>query len=77
MESAYMMYAYFESRVVLEDNGKQNLDKSYMKKQKHATCHYGYKLVGVDGEFSKPFQSHLGEDDAYSFIDSMVNENKY
>ena len=55
MESAYMMYAYFESRVVLEDNGKQNLDKSYMKKQKHATCHYGYKLVGVDGEFSKPF----------------------
>ena len=55
MESAYMMYAYFESRVVLEDNGKQNLDKSYMKKQKHANCHYGYKLVGVDGEFSKPF----------------------
>ena len=38
-----------------KNNGKQNLEESYMNKyQKHIGCRYGYKLVCVDDKFSKP-----------------------
>ena len=38
-----------------EDNGKQNPEESYTNKyQKHIARSYDYKLVCVDGEFSKP-----------------------
>ena len=43
-----MIYADFESILVPEDNGMQNLNKSYANKyQKHIACSYGYKLVYV------------------------------
>ena len=38
---------------------------------------FGYKLVCVDYKFSKPFNSYLGEDALYNFINSMLEENKY
>ena len=42
---------------------KENLEKSYMKKyQKHVTCSYGYRLVWIDDEFSKPFTTYLDKD---------------
>ena len=38
-----MTYADFECILVLEDNGKQNPNKSYTNKyQKHVACSYGY-----------------------------------
>ena len=58
-----MIYADFESNLVLEDNGKQNPKESYNNKcQKHVACSCGYKLVCVDDKFSQPFKSYLGED---------------
>ena len=46
-----------------EDNGKQNPEEPYTDKyQKHITCSYGYKL---------------GEDAAYNFVNSMIEECKY
>ena len=58
-----MIYAVFESILVLEDNRKQNPNESYTNKyQKYVACSYGYKLVCVDHKLSKPFKSHLGED---------------
>ena len=37
-----MIYAYSESILVLEDDGKQNPDESCtIKYQKHVTCSYG------------------------------------
>ena len=66
-----MIYADFESSLVPEDNGKQNPSKSYASiYQKNVACSYGYKLVCVDDEFSKPFRSYLGEDAVYNFISS-------
>ena len=54
------MYANFESILVLENNGKQNLEESYKNKyQKHIACSYGYKLVCVDDNFSNPFKTYL------------------
>ena len=39
-----MIYADFESILVTEDNGKQNLNKSYTSKyQKYVACSYGYQ----------------------------------
>ena len=41
-----MIYANFETILVPEDNGKQNLEESYRNKyQKHFAWSYGYKLV--------------------------------
>ena len=34
----------------------------------------GYKLVCTDDKFSKPFKTNLGEDDVYSFINSIIGE---
>ena len=43
-KSPFMIYADFESILVPEDNGKQNLNKSYTNKyQKYAACSYGYQ----------------------------------
>ena len=47
------------------------------KDQKHVACSYGLKLVSVDDKFSKSFKSCLGEDFAYNFINSMIEEVKY
>ena len=73
-----MIYADFESILVPEDNRKQNPNESYTNKyQKHVACSYGYKLVCIDDELSKPFKSYLDEDTVYNFISSMMEESKY
>ena len=73
-----MIYADFESILVLEDNGKQNPNESCTNKhQKHVACSYWYNLVCIDYKFSKPFKSYLGEDAVYNFINSMIEESKY
>ena len=52
-----MLYADFESIIVPENNGKQDLDKSYTNKyQNHVGCSFASKLVRVDDNFSKPFK---------------------
>ena len=56
----------------------QNPEESYTNKyQTHVACSYGYKLVCVNDKFSKPFKSYLGKNFVYSFINSMIEENKY
>ena len=74
-----MIYADFESIIVSEDNGKQNMSDSYTNKyQKHVACSYGYKLICVDDKFNnKPLKSYLGEDIVYNFVSSMNKESKY
>ena len=63
--------------LVPEDNGNQNLNESYTNEyQKHVACSFCYKLVCVDGKFSIPFQSKLGEDSIYNFISSIIEEIK-
>ena len=41
------------------------------KYQKHVACSYSYKLVCVDDKFSKPFNSNIGNDAVYNFINSV------
>ena len=61
-----------------ENNGKQNPEESYTNKyQKHVACSYGYKLVCVDGKFSKPFKTYWGKDTVYNLINNMIEESKY
>ena len=44
-----MIYAYFESILVPNDNGKQYSNESCTNKyRKHVACSYGYKLVCVN-----------------------------
>ena len=42
----------------------------------YIACSYGYKLVCVD-KFNMPFKTYLGEDAAYNFINSMIEESTY
>ena len=74
----FIIYAYFESILVPENNGKQNPEESYTNKyQKHIACSYEYKLICVDDKFTKPFKTYLDEDAVYNFINSMIEESKY
>ena len=78
IKSSFIIYAYFESILMPEDSGKQNLKESYISKyQKHIPCSYGYKLVCLDDKFSKPFKTYLGKDEVYNFINNMIEESKY
>ena len=68
-KSPFMIYTYFKSILVREDNGTQNPNESYTNKyQKHVDCSYGYKTVSVNDKFSKTFKLYLGEDAAYNLI---------
>ena len=59
----FLIYADFESILVLKDNGDQNLKKPYTNiYQKHITCSCRFKLVYVDDKFSKPFKTYLSKD---------------
>ena len=78
IKSAFMIYADFASILAPENNGRQNPNKCFPSKyQKHVACSYGYNLVCVDGKFSKPFKSYIGEDSLYNFISCMIEESKY
>ena len=73
-----MIYDDFESILVPEYNGKQDPDESYTTKyQNHVGCSFGYILVSVNDQFSKPFKSYSGQDAVYKFITSMVKKSKY
>ena len=77
IKSLFMIYADFESILVLKVNGRQNPKESYTNKyQKHVACSYGYKLVCVDDKFSKSFKTYFGKDAVYNFINIMIEENK-
>ena len=67
-KSPFMIYASFESILVPEGNVKENPNESYTSKyKKNVACSYGYKLVCLDDNFSKPFK-----DTVYNFISSMI-----
>ena len=49
IKSTFMIFADCESILVPEDNGKQNLNETYINKyRKYVACSYGYKLVCVE-----------------------------
>ena len=51
----------------------QNLDEFYTKKyQEDVGCGCGYKLAYFDDKFSEFFNSNLGEDAIYNFINSAI-----
>ena len=78
IKSPFIIYADFESILVPEDNGKENIKEYYTNKyQKHIASSYGYKLVWVDDTFSMRFKTYLGKDAVYNFINSMIKESKY
>ena len=77
-KSPFIIYANLESILVPEDNGNKKPEVSYTKKfKKHIAYSYGYKLVCVHDNFSKPFKTYLGKDAVYNFIIFMIEESKY
>ena len=72
-----MIYACFESILLLEKSGKQNPNESYTSKyQEHIAFSQGYKLICADDKFNKPFKSYLGEGAVCNFINNTVKGSK-
>ena len=75
IKSPFMIYADFESILILENNGNQDPDDSYRNNyQNHVGCSFGYKLVCVDDQFNKPYKSYLGEDTVHNIITNVVEK---
>ena len=47
------------------------------KYERDVAYSYGYELVCLDNNFSKPFQSYLSEDAVYNLINNLIKEIKY
>ena len=78
LEKSFKIYVDFDSILVAENNGKQNLDESYTNKyQNHVGCSFDFKSICVVDCFSKPFTSYLSQDAVHKFVTSMVKERKY
>ena len=78
IKSPFIIYVDFERILVPENNGKQNPEESYTNKyKKDFASSYGYKLVGIDDKFSKPFKTYLGKDAVYNFINNLIKKSKY
>ena len=54
---------------------ENKIQKSLIKT--NIACSYGYKLVFVDGKFSKTFKPYLRKDSVYNFINCIAQESKY
>ena len=79
IKSPLIIYADFESNLVLEDNRKQNPKCKISKLIRifvYIACSYGYKLVCLEDKFSKPFKTYFGEGAVYNFINSMIEDSK-
>ena len=74
----FIIYGNFEIILVPKYNRKENQSKNYTNKyQNDVVCSFGYKIICVDDQFSKPFKSHLGQDAFHKFITNMAEESKY
>ena len=65
-----MIYGNLESNLKeIYKKYRNNSNKSHsIKYQDYITCSYGYKLVCVDDEFSKPVPKYCGENLVWKFI---------
>ena len=47
------------------------------KYKDHIVCSYIYKLICVDGRYSKPYKTNFGEDAIAKFLNDMIKESEY
>ena len=65
----FKIYADFESVLKRIKSNDRNSNTSYTEKyQKHIPCSFAYKVVCIDGKFSKLFVLYRGK---MQFIDSL------
>ena len=56
----------------------ESYEGSYTKKyQDHVSCSFAYKVVCIDGKFTKPIVVFRGENAAYEFVKSILKKYKY
>ena len=70
----FKIYADFECNL----RDVEIYEGSYTKKyHEHVPCSFAYKVVCIDNKFSKPIVVYRGENAAYKFIKSILQEHKY
>ena len=47
------------------------------KNQDHIVCIYGYKLICVDDQYSKPYKIYFGENAIDKFLIDVIKESEY
>ena len=66
-KSLFIIFDYFESTLILENNRKKNPGKPYTNKyQDHVGCSFDYQLACVDSQFSKQFKPYFSEDNFHA-----------
>ena len=78
LKAPFAIYADFEA-INEKVCGPEPSDKESFthKYQKHTDCSYGYKLVCIDPQFSKPVKLYRGPNAVYNFIEAVLEEVKY
>ena len=78
LKAPFVIYADFEAINEKVSGPEPNSAGSFTHKyQKHTDCSYGYKLVCVDPQFSKPVKLYRGPNAVYKFIESVIDEVDY
>ena len=79
LKAPLVIFADFEAITEKVQSRKPNAVDSYTEAyQKHTDCSYAYKVVCCyEDKFTKPFQSHRGENAIYKFMVKMLSEVGY
>ena len=74
----FKIYADFECILKKCDNVMGSCDSSWsVKESEHVPCGFGYKVVCVDGKFSKDVVVYRGKDCVSRFISCILDEYEY
>ena len=70
----FKIYADFECNLKDTEIYEGSCTKKY---HDHVPCSYAFKVVCIDDRFSKPIVVYRGENAAYEFIKTILEERKY
>ena len=74
LPAPFKIYAGFECNLQDTEIYEGSCTKKY---HDHVPCSYGYKIVCIDDRFNKPIVVYRGENAAYEFIKTILEEYKY
>ena len=63
--------------MILPSTDNINLSPNTKKCRDNIVCSYGYKLISVDDQYSKPYKTYLGDDPIDKYLNDMIKQKEY
>ena len=77
IHNTFIIYCDFEFTLI-PSTGHIGVGNANNKKyQDHIVCIYGYKLICVDDQYSKPYKIYFGENAIHKFLIDVIKESEY